>query len=224
MEFLSGEYVIALLSILLFNILLSVDNAIVIAMASRGLPEKQKRLAIWWGSFGAIFLRIVLTVLVQYLLRVPLLQAIGGALLLWISIKLLIEDDHHNDIRGSSTLMAAVWTIIVADFIMSLDNVLAIAAAAKGDVSLVVIGLAISIPLIVWGSSLVSGLLHRFPVLIYLGAAILGYIAGEMLVQDRLIIEYVIRQKEFFHQIIPWSASILIIAIGYICRKRRKTA
>jgi YjbE family integral membrane protein len=218
-EFLSAEYWAALVSILVVNIILSVDNAVVIAMASRGLPEKQRKLAMWWGAFGAIFLRIVLTVLVQYLLRIPFLQVTGGALLIWIAIKLLIQEEDHGSIREATSITNAVWTIIVADFIMSLDNVLAIAGAAKGDVSLIIIGLGISIPLIIWGSSMVSQLLIKFPILIYLGAGILAYIAGDMLLHDPMMRQLSLKRMEALDWISPWGIVGFVVVLGFIWKK-----
>jgi YjbE family integral membrane protein len=222
MEWSSMEYAGALLQILMINIMLSVDNAVVIAMASRGLPDRQRKLAIWWGIFGAIALRIVLTIIVQYLLQIPLLQAAGGVLLLWIAIKLLVMENHHDGIRQSASLVAAVWTIIVADFVMSLDNVLAIAAAAKGDVSLIVIGLLLSIPLIIWGSTLVSSLLERYPVLEYIGAGILGFIAGEMVVADPVSHQYVVAPIGLSEHAVPWVTVALVVASGYLWRIKKR--
>jgi len=154
-----------LAKIMLINLVLSGDNAVIIAMASRNLPEHQRKAAIWWGAVGAVVLRIVLVFAALLLLRVPYLQAAGAMLLMYIAIKLLDDDGNaHSDVREAKGLWQAVWTIMAADFIMSLDNVLAIAAIAKGHVVLFMIGVMLSIPLIIWGSSLVVKLLIRFPV------------------------------------------------------------
>lgn len=220
MDWLNVEYLGALFSILIINILLSVDNAVLIAMASRGLPDRQRRVAVWWGVFGAIALRIVLIIIVQKLLQIPLLQAAGGILLLWIAIKLLTSTEDHSSVRESASLWAAVWTIIVADFVMSLDNVLAIAAAAKGDASLIVIGLLLSIPLIIWGSHFVARLLDDYPLLEYVGAGILGFISGEMLAADTMFERYVIESIRFPESILPWLGVFIVVAVGYFSRRR----
>ena len=171
--------------ILLINLVLSGDNALVIAMASRNLPDNKRQKAIWIGTFGAVFLRCLLTLAAVLLLKIPYLQAGGGLLLLWISFKLL-NDSHEDNLKvtESLSLWSAVSTILAADFVMSLDNVLAIAGLANGDVALIVIGIMISIPIVVWGSGIITQLLQKYPLLLYMGAAILAYTAGEMFLQD----------------------------------------
>jgi len=210
------EWFLLFLQIMLINIVLSGDNAVVIAMASRNLPADQRKKAVWWGAFGAIGLRLVLTIIAVYMLSVPYIQAAGSFLLLWIAIKLLIEDDNHSNIKEASTLGKAVWTIIVADFVMSLDNVLAIAAKANNDIFVIILGIGLSIPIIIWGSTMVMKLLHRFPILIYLGAGILGYTAGEMFVKDRKMDEFVLHGNESLHWIIPVVATVIVIVAGLI--------
>ena len=183
---LSGpEFWIALLQIIGVNIVLSGDNAVVIALAARGLPAKQQARAVAWGSGAAVVMRIVLTIAAVELLRMPYLKLVGAALLLWIAVKLLIpgeETEGHG--KASSSLAAAVRTILLADLVMSLDNVIAVAAAAKGSTVLLVIGLAISIPLVVFASRLLLTLMDRVPVIITFGAALLGWVAGEMATTD----------------------------------------
>ena len=169
--FASPEFWVALLQIILINIVLSGDNAVVIALACRDLPEKQQKKAIIFGSVGAIVLRVVLTFFAVYLLTLPYLKLIGAALLLWIGVGLLKGDDGDEELSANSNLAAAIKTIIVADLVMSLDNVIGVAAAAKGNVPLLVIGLVISIPLIIYGSTLILKLMARFPVIITIGAA-----------------------------------------------------
>lgn len=176
----------ALGSIILANILLSGDNAVVIAMAARSLPEKQQKKAILFGSGAAIVLRIILTVVASALLKLPLLKIAGGLALMYIGVDLLASDGDEVAEEGNSTMGmgAAIRTILVADLVMSLDNVLAVAAAAKGDNLLLMIGLAVSIPLIIFGSTMLLKVMEKFPVIILLGAALLGFLAGEMILSD----------------------------------------
>lgn len=210
------EWTLLFLQIMMINIVLSGDNAVVIAMASRNLPSHQRKKAVWWGVFGAIALRLVLTVIAVTLLRIPYIQALGSFLLLWIAIKLLIDDNHHANIRQASTLGKAIWTIIVADFVMSLDNVLAIAAKANNNMTVVILGIGLSIPLIIWGSTIVMKLLRKYPVLIYLGAGILGYTAGEMFIHDQKVVEYVIQYTPMLQWFIPVFTTAAVIMIGWM--------
>jgi YjbE family integral membrane protein len=203
-----------ILEILMINIVLSGDNAVVIAMASKNLPERQRLQAVWWGAFGAVFLRIALTVVAVILLKIPYIQLAGSLLLLYIAVKLLIDEESHGGVKGAATLAAAVWTVIVADFIMSLDNVLAIAAISKGDWVLLAIGILISIPLIIWGSTYIMKLLHSYPILVYIGAAILGYTAGEMFVGDKQVEGWLAAAPGFVHTLIPVLGVIIVIAAG----------
>ncbi|MCI3919719.1 TerC family protein [Paenibacillus sp. TRM 82003] len=202
------------------NIVLSGDNAVVIAMASKNLPEDKRNKAVWWGAFGAVALRIVLTVAAVILLQIPYIQLLGGLLLLYIAVKLLIDDEAHDNIKSAATLGAAIWTIVVADFVMSLDNVLAIAAIAEGNWMLIVIGILISIPLIVWGSTFVMKLLHKYPVLIYIGAAILGYTAGEMFLNDDSVATWLRGLPTIVHALIPIVAAVGVVAAGFWKKKR----
>jgi YjbE family integral membrane protein len=178
----------ALGNIILINIVLSGDNAVVIAMAARGLEGKHQRAAIIWGSVAAIVMRVILTIFAVQLLQYPYLKIVGGLLLFWIGIQLLAEgDDDEEQVVGHTMLWAAIRTIMVADLVMSLDNVIGVAAAARGHTGLLIIGLAISIPLIIFGSTLMLKLMERFPIIITLGGALLGYLAGEMIVTDPAI-------------------------------------
>ena len=208
------ENVLLLIKIVMVNMVLSGDNAVVIAMASKNLPDKQRKQAVWWGAFGAVGLRVLLTGAAVLLLRIPLLQVIGSLLLMGIAIKLLLDEEAQGNIRSESTLMAAVWTIITADFVMSLDNVLAIAAIANGSWSLVVIGIMISIPMIIWGSNIVMKLLNQYPVLIYLGSAILGYTAGEMFLKDRAVEQWLHAVPSFIEWCFPLAAAAGVVAAG----------
>ena len=182
------EYLLTLLSIFFVNILLSGDNALVIALASRDLSPKHKKMATLLGSAGAVGLRIILTFLTVFLLRIPFLKLVGGLLLFWIALKLLANDEEENkEVAAKDHLWGAVQTIIVADLVMSLDNVVAIAGVAKGNMGLVVIGLLTSIPIVIWGSNLISLLMKKWPITIIIGAAILGWTAGEMIHADQRI-------------------------------------
>lgn len=174
----------ALWKIIIANIILSGDNAVVIAMACHNLSDKYRRPAIIFGSAGAIVLRIVFCAVIGLLLGVPYLKLVGGALLLWIGVKLVADEEGEADIKAHENLWAAIWTIVVADAVMSLDNAIAIAAAAKGNFTLIVIGLVISIPIIVFGATLISKLLDRFHWLGMVGAALIGWIAGEVMAGD----------------------------------------
>jgi YjbE family integral membrane protein len=180
----SAVFWAALWKIIIANIILSGDNAVVIAMACHNLSDKYRRPAIIFGSAGAIVLRIIFCAVIGLLLGIPYLKLVGGALLLWIGVKLVVEEEEDAKIKAHDNIWAAVWTIIVADAVMSLDNAIAIAAAAKGDFTLIVIGLIISIPIIIVGATLISRMLDRFPWLGLVGAALIGWIAGEVMAGD----------------------------------------
>lgn len=215
------EFWISLLQIIGIDIILSGDNAVVIALASRSLhPDDQKK-AILYGSLGAIFLRVVMTFFAVILLTVPYLKLIGSVLLLAIGIKLLLpEDEGYAERPPQENLIAAIKTIIVADFVMSLDNVIGIAAAAKGSTLLLALGLLISIPLIMYGSTIILKLMHRFPVIITIGAALLGYVAGEMAVTDSVVAGWIETHAPSLHYIAPISAAILVVIVGKLWARR----
>ena len=183
-ELATQAFWIGLAKIIGVNIVLSGDNAVVIALAARSLPPKQQKLAILWGAGAAVVLRIILTIFAVALLALPWLKLVGGLLLFWIGIKLLVPEDGGDDINASDNLMAAIKTILIADLVMSVDNVIAVAAAAGGSMTLLILGLAISIPLVVFGATLLVTLMERYPVIITVGAALIGMVAGEMLVTD----------------------------------------
>lgn len=207
------DSLITFIQIVLINLLLSGDNAIVIAMASQQLPEKQRERAIWWGAFAAIALRCMLTFVAIQLLHIPFVQAVGALLLFYIAVKLLADasgQDGGHSVRKATTLGQAVWTIVTADFIMSLDNVLAIAAVAGGDVVLILLGIGLSIPIIIWGSHLLGSLLHKFPWLAYVGSALLAYAAGDMLMQDPGL------NKLLFHHSNTLAEAVPIISIPFV--------
>ena len=187
----STDFWLGLLMIIWINIILSGDNAVVIALAARGLPPEQQKKAIFWGSGAAVVLRVVLTVVAAKLLELPYLQIIGGVLLLWIGAQLLTdEDEEEGEAKEGGGLMAAVRTILIADLVMSLDNVIAVAAAAKGNDVLLIIGLAISIPLVIFGSTLMIKLMERYPVIVLLGAALIGWVGGETIAHDVALREF----------------------------------
>jgi YjbE family integral membrane protein len=231
-DLLTGAYgptLLQVLKIIWINILLSGDNAVVIALACRSLPPKQRATGIFLGAGAAVLLRVIFTVGMQYVLGIPLLKMVGGLLLLWISVKLVLgEESDEDSVAGSDNLWGAVRTVAIADLVMSLDNVLAIAAAAKGDTTLIIFGLAISIPLIVAGATLILGLLTRFPVLVWAGAALLGWVAGELLVEEPLTIGYV---DEVAHAIgvshhameylVSGACAALVVSIGWMLNRRR---
>ncbi|KIL34625.1 membrane protein [Cohnella kolymensis] len=179
------ENLLVFLEIVIINLLLSGDNAIVIAMAGRRLPAAQRRRAVWWGAAAAVVLRCVLTLGAVALLHIPFLQTAGALLLFVIAYQLLVDNRHETEgPQAASTLAGAVWTIVVADFVMSLDNVLAVAAVADGDTAMLIIGIVMSIPIIIWGSSFIMRLLDRLPGLVYVGGGLLGYTAAEMMLKD----------------------------------------
>ena len=224
MDFTSGAYWAALGSIILANIVLSGDNAVVIAMAARSLPAHQQKKAIFWGSAAAIVMRIILTLIAVEMLKWPYLKIVGALLLLYIGISLLSEDDGdedgHNEIGG---MAAAIRTILVADLVMSLDNVLAVAAAAKGNTALLIIGLAVSIPLIIFGSTLLLKVMERFPIIITLGAALLGFLAGEMLLTDPAVVA---RFGELSHTVINAAGvigAVIVVAVGLWMQRRARS-
>lgn len=184
---LETEFLISLLQIIAIDILLGGDNAIVIALASRNLPEKQRNKAIFLGTGLAIVVRVVLTIVAVYLLNIPFLYLAGGILLLIIAYKLILEEDEELDVKAGKNLSDAVKTIVFADIAMGLDNVLAVAGAAHGNIILVVIGLLVSVPIIIWGSKIILHFMERFPVLIYIGAGVLAFTAAGMIIEEKMI-------------------------------------
>lgn len=216
----SADFWIGLLKIVWINIILSGDNAVVIALAARSLPPAQQKKAVFFGSGAAVVLRIALTVVAAKLLAMPFLQVVGGLLLLWIGVQLLMDEEGgEQEAAGSGSLMAAVRTILVADLVMSLDNVIAVAAAAKGDMVLLILGLVISIPLVVFGSTLMIKLMGRFPVIISLGAALIGWVGGETIVSDAAL-QTVVVDYPWLHYASAVLGAILVIGLGRKLGKR----
>ena len=225
MDITSAAFWAALGSIILANILLSGDNAVVIALAARSLPAHQQKKAILFGSGAAIVMRIALTIVAAAMLKLPFLKIIGGLLLVYIGVDLLGEEADGEGELGKETgsMASAIRTILVADLVMSLDNVLAVAAAAKGDTTLLVLGLAISIPLIIFGSTMLLKVMQRFPIIITLGAALLGFLAGEMVLTDPAVTE---RLGDIPHGFVTAAGvvgAVLVVAIGR-WRASRQTA
>ena len=214
----------ALLKIIGINIVLSGDNAVVIALACRSLPEKQRKLGVLFGSAGAIILRIILTFFAVYLMNLPYLKIVGALLLLWIGIKLILpEDGHGENISANDNLIAAVRTIIIADLVMSLDNVIGVAAAANGNIPLIVIGLLISIPIIIFGSTLIMKIMDRFPIIITIGGGLLGYVAGEMAVTDSAIAAWIEHHVPYLHTWLPILGAVFVVAMGKWLASRQET-
>ena len=221
MEFVvSSVFWIGLLKIIWVNILLSGDNAVVIALASRGLPEKQQKQAIIWGSVAAIVMRVILTIFAVQLLQLPWLKAVGAVLLVWIGIQLFENEDKSEGVKEVGSLFSAIKTILVADLVMSLDNVLAVAAAAEaapGDAKqlLVIFGLALSIPIVIFGSNVVLKLMERFPIIITFGAMLLGWIAGEMLAKEEVILPY-LQRLSVPHLFLASAGALIVLTVGKI--------
>lgn len=228
LEFFSMLHWGALFQIVLIDILLGGDNAVVIALACRNLPHRQRMQGILWGTAGAILLRVVLIAFALALLDIPFLKVVGCLLLVWIGIKLLApEEDEHGNITGGATVMSAVKTIIVADFAMSLDNVIAIAGAAQNahmdhQLYYVIFGLCVSVPIIVWGSTLVLKLIDRFPAVVTIGAALLGWIAGGMLITDVFVVEQIGEPSTPVKLAAEVAGAVLVVAIGKFLATRRK--
>ena len=213
-SFENPEFWVGLLKIIWINILLSGDNAVVIALAARGLPPEQQRKAILFGSGAAVVLRIGLTIITAWLMALQGLQVIGGLLLLWIGAQLLAnEEESDSDAKEHANLMSAVRTILIADVVMSLDNVIGVAAAAKGDQVLLIIGLAISIPLVVFGSSMMIKLMERYPSIITFGAALIGWVGGETIASDVLLKEFV-ADNTWFHYACSAAGAVIVILWG----------
>ncbi len=226
-EFLTAHFWVAVGQIILIDILLGGDNAVVIALACRQLPPAQRTKGIIWGTVGAIVLRVILIAFALALLQIPFLKLVGALLLLWIGVKLIAPEDEgdHGNIQGSDKLWGAVKTVIIADLVMSVDNVIAIAGAAQGageqhQLALVIFGLLVSIPIIVWGSQLVLKLMDRFPLIITLGGMLLGWIAGTMAHSDPALVPY-IPQDRSIHYAFGVAGALLVLAIGKWVQSRR---
>jgi len=223
-ELLTLPFWVAVVEIIAVNILLSGDNAVVIALACRNLSPKQRRVGIFYGVLGAIVLRIVLTFFAMGLLVYPWIRLIGGVLLVWIGVKLIAqEDEGEHKVKASDRMLTAVWTIIVADLVMSLDNVVAVAAAAKGSLELLIFGLVISIPIVVVGSQIIMALIGRFPVLVFAGGGLLGYIAGEMIIEEPVLKPWLRENAAGLADLMPPVLFGLVVIAGvWLVRRRRR--
>jgi YjbE family integral membrane protein len=211
-----AEFWARLLGIILIDISLAGDNALVIALAVRGLPPRQQLLGRVWGTAGAVGLRVAFIAIVSYLLKIPLLQLLGGLALVWIAIRLVKPGQSgHGGPRQGTTLGEAIWIIIVADVTMSLDNVLGVAAAAKGDMVLVVLGIALSLPLVVWGSGLLASLMARHEWIVWLGGGVLGYVAGEMMTDDPVVQRWLGSAAKAADLWLSIVLGIFVLALGW---------
>jgi YjbE family integral membrane protein len=221
MEFLNdAEFWLGLMKIIWINIILSGDNAVVIALAARSLPPAQQKKAVLFGSGAAVVLRILLTVVAVQLLALPYLQIVGGMLLLWIGTQLLGDDhDGEGESKEYGSLMAAVRTILIADLVMSLDNVIAVAAAAKGSMVLLILGLAISIPLVIFGSTLMIRLMERFPIIVTLGAALIGWVGGETMISDN-VIKPLVEDMHWLHYAGPAAGAAFVLLVGKLLGRK----
>lgn len=220
----SGQFWVDVLKIIMIDLLLSGDNAVVIALACRNLPAAQRKKGILFGVGGAIGLRVILTFFAVGLLALPYLKTVGALMLLWIGVKLILPEDEHdaNNIQADTRLFGAVKTIIVADFVMSLDNVLGVAGAAHGNMALLVFGLLVSIPLIAWSSQLVLKMIDRFPFIIYGGGALLGYVAGEMLIGEAMFAA-IVEANHYLHYLVPICGAVLVLVMGKWLAARQQT-
>lgn len=244
MDFSSSQFWVSLLQIIWIDLLLSGDNAVVIALACRSLPEKQRKIGIWLGASAAIGLRIIFALVVSYLLNVPFLKVAGGVLLFWIAIKLAMgEEEAHSEIAASDSLWKAVRTIAIADAVMSLDNVIAIAAASRGHPELFIFGLLLSIPLIIMGAQFLTTVIERYPILVWLGAALLGWIAAEMILGDAFVLRWLqanmaswvvsvppdvnplgLAPADTPHYVTSALGAAFVVAVAYVLKGRRTTA
>ena len=218
-EILYNAVFISILQIIAIDIILGGDNAIVIALACKNLPEKQRKLGIFYGALGAIILRVIMVFFATSLLMISGLKIVGGLLLLWIGVKLILDNGKETSIKVSQekSLFGAIKTIIIADFIMSLDNSVAIAAAADGNIYLVIFGLLLSVPIIIWGSSIILKLIDKYPVIIYLGSGLLGWIAGDMIKTDILTLTYF--SASATQEFLPLAGSFFVIIYSYLYMK-----
>ncbi len=213
------------IAIVILDLTLAGDNALVIALAVRNLPKRQQWQGRLWGTFGAVALRILFIGIITFLLRIPLLQAVGGGLLLWIAVKLVTQEAGDHTVRHGTSLFEAIWIIIVADVIMSLDNVLAVAAAAHGDMLLVVFGVGLSIPIVIWGSGILARLMGRFTWIVDLGAGILGWVAGEMILKDHVLRRWMGEgAADALHWVLPATLGVAVVLAGRLWVARRTAA
>jgi YjbE family integral membrane protein len=224
MDFLSDpQFWARWLSIVVIDLTLAGDNALVIALAVRTLPPRQQFLGRIYGTAGAVGLRLFFIVLVSFLFQIPLLQLVGGLVLIWIAVKLVRQSgqDAEGHVRHGTTLREAIWIIIIADVVMSLDNVIAVAAAAHGDFMLVVFGIGLSIPLVIWGSGILATLMNRHPWIIWLGGGVLGFVAGEMILKDPLSHSTLGSLADVLHYPLPIAIALVLTILGWFFARRQ---
>lgn len=222
--FVSWDFVTALISIIMLDILLGGDNAVVIAMAANKLPAALRKKAILIGTGGAVVIRLVMTLIAVWLLTIPYLQVLGGLILLPIAVKLLLPAEHNEQINASDNLMGAIRTIIIADAAMGVDNVLAIAGASHGSFLLVACGFLISIPIIVFGSTVIGRIMDHFPVILYGGAGLLGWTAGSMIMHDKIVGQLIMQTAGGWTEfVVPAALALFVCCAGYILSKYKKT-
>ena len=226
MDIATPQLWLAALEIIIINILLSGDNAVVIALACRNLPEPQRRWGVIFGALGAILLRVVLTFFAVGLLKLSYLKVIGGLLLFWIGIKLIVEEDEsaRHKVQASGRALAAIRTVVVADLVMSTDNVLGVAAAAQGSLVLLIFGLLVSVPLVIGGAQLILRVIERFPVLIVAGGGLLGFVAGQLIVEDAAIADWVHSHARWLRWGAPIAGVALVVGPGKWLDRRRRQA
>jgi YjbE family integral membrane protein len=225
MEIFTAEFWIRWLAIVVIDLTLAGDNALVIALAVRTLPPREQFWGRIGGSLGAVGLRLAFIAIITQLLAIPLLQAIGGVLLVWIATKLVRQDASDGEghkVRQGTSLWEAVWIIILADVIMSLDNVVAVAGAAHGDMLLVVFGVGLSIPLVVWGSGVLARLMARFAWIVWVGAGVLGYVAGEMILKDAVVHQWIEPWVNVLHRLLPIVLFASMTALGWLLARRTR--
>ena len=232
-EIQTAHFWTGLMTIIWVNIILSGDNAVVIALAALSLPKHQQGKAIFWGAGAAVVLRIILTIIAVEMLKISFLKIIGGLLLFWIAVKLLMSEDGDANVKSSDNLIQAIKIILIADLVMSLDNVVAVAAAAKGSILLLVLGLAISIPLVIFGATILMKLMERYPIIVIIGAALIGSVAGELLVTDPILLDWVKANMPWLEIHLPffgeisWAqivGAVFVVVIGkWLAARAEKT-
>jgi YjbE family integral membrane protein len=218
------DFMLGVIKIVLIDLALAGDNALVIALAVRTLPPRQQLLGCIWGTAGAVGLRLAFIFIVTYLLGIPLLQFVGGVLLIWIALKLVLQTDGDGGdahVRQGTTLLGAVWIIIVADVIMSLDNVIGVAGAAEGDMRLVVFGIGLSIPIVVWGSGVLARLMNRYPWIILVAGGILGEVAGKMMLHDHFVVGRFGEAHDAVEAALRIGLAVAIMLVGWLVTRRR---
>lgn len=223
MELFSADYFTALLTIIVIDLVLGGDNAIVIGLAARNLPKDQQKKVIFWGTAGAVIVRVLATLVVVWLLKIPGLLLIGGILLIWIAYKLLTEEKGHDDVKAGQSTWAAIQTIIIADSVMGLDNVIAVGGAGHQHWSLVVIGLLVSVPIVVWGSTLFIKLIERFPIVLYIGSGVLAFTAAKMIVDEKFLAPF-FAENDWLKYGFIICVMITVLVAGIWAKSKRKAA